>query len=176
MDTTIISGLIAVVGIILSGLFASLVAARQGSYRFNELLYKARLECYPELYLIVSQLAKHIRYATVTSEILQKVRIQLDKWDSQHSLLLSPISTQAIFDLRIYLRTLNSDGMSSAEPFSQKLMGMLANVENAIKTEIGVYSLSDYHNPRVVRDVSELVPRNRLRKLIKIVRSVISKK
>ena len=160
MDTAIISAVIAVIGVALSSVFAYVVSTRQASHRFNELLYQARLACYPDLYAIASRLAKHLRYGTVTPVILRQEAAQLDEWDSQHALLLSPISVKALFDLRFHLRSLDADSASLTDSsVSQPLVRALADVENSIKTEIGVYSLSDYHNPEFVRDVSDYIPK-----------------
>jgi hypothetical protein len=160
MDATITSAIIAAAGVGLSGICAYWVAARQGAHRFNELLYQARLDCYPQLYSIASGLAKHLRYGTITAQILSEAMASLDDWDSQHALLLSPISVKAIFHLRFHLRSLDARTPFTNQTVLEPLLRSVADIENAIKTELGVYSLSDYHNPRSVRDVSKYIPLN----------------
>ena len=121
--------------------------------RYNEKLYEKRLMEYPKLYEIVSSLGKDIRKIELPHQILKKRLIEIDNWDSQNAILLSPSGIELILELRNLL-----DGYTNFDPnydpnkqvgrkAREKIFLAALNLEEALKKEIGVYDAKSYHNP-----------------------------
>lgn len=165
MDPSVMSGLISLGGIGLSGLVAYFVATRQIEQKYSELLYQRRLNCYPDLYEIVSEFVKRISFDEVTRDQIVSFAAKLDSWDSKYAILLSPAATEAIYDLRYVFRDfIDREGLTFDEQNTQQLIRKSNLLENALKTELGVYSRNRFHNPKTVKGLSYYRPSFRAKK------------
>lgn len=161
MDTLPVALFAATSGVIaagIGGVVSYLVARKQISSRYSEVLYTARLAAYPELYYLISNLAKETRFHPLTRDFLMACVEKLDDWDSKHALLLSPLATHRIFVLRHSLRNLISDDADLASVETGKsIRTEVASLENALKTELGIFQMPWFHNPRKVMFVNDFL-------------------
>jgi hypothetical protein len=155
---------IALSGVIFSAIVSYFVSTHQANVsvqnfhkelenRYNQKLYEKRLSEYPRLYEIVSNLGKDIRKIQLKHKILKERLTEIDEWDSQNAILLSPTGISLILELRDIL-----DGYTNFDPDydPNKQVGVAAresiftaalSLEEALKIEIGVYDAKGYHNP-----------------------------
>ena len=158
MNSAIISAVIGLLGVGIAGIVSYIVAARQISQKYSEFLYQSRLQVYPDLYRLISDLAKHVRYREASIETLRESAAALDVWDSAHALLLSPIATKNIFDLRFSLRSLVAEQRNLAdEQTIRSILTLVSDLENALKTELGIYHGTGFHNPKRTLYVSDQI-------------------
>lgn len=162
-DTTIVA-LIALSGVVLSAFVSYLVSSRQADLavnnlktelesRYNQKLYEKRLDAYPYLYKILSDLGKDLRKIELPHSKLKDRLEEIDKWDSSYAILLSSAGIAVILDLRNIL-----DSYTNFDPnyvpeaqVSRKSRKNIFNsalrLEQQLKKEIGVYDSEGYHNP-----------------------------
>lgn len=164
MTEKVIVALIALTGVLISGLLSFYISSNQVKTtvknlkielksKYNEKLYAKRLDNYPKLYKSISDLGKDLRKVELIFSVLKNRLEEIEKWDSENAILLSPSSTALILDLRNIL-----DSYTNFDPKynGEKQVGRIArenifesalNLEQAIKKEIGVYDIEGYHNP-----------------------------
>jgi len=158
--------LIALSGVVFSGLLSFFVSQHQADLsvhnlsvelesKYNEKLYESRLDAYPKLYETVSNLGKDIRKISLPRSVLAERLQEIDLWDSQYAILLSPSSLELILNLRNIL-----DGYTNFDPHydSKEQVGRKnrevifeasLRLEQALKKEIGVYDAKSYHQPNL---------------------------
>jgi hypothetical protein len=111
IDPRIIAALIAVGGVIVSGLLAFLVTRRQVNTSINntriqsqtvflEKLYEKRLDLYPELYSLLGSLGNKAKTGEASFEDIQKARNEILKWDHTNAIFLSAFSVRRMIKLR----------------------------------------------------------------------------
>lgn len=155
----IIIAIISFTGVIIS-VTASLVISRgQAKHQIEKMrieleeaytgkLFEKRLEVYPSLYSILSGFAKCLHKNQVNKEVINRTLERLDEWDNNYALFLSPLTAHNMYELRrVFQRYQTMDEArvikNAKKDYIYKVMGL----ENALKTEIGVFSARDYHKP-----------------------------
>ncbi len=157
--------LIAVIGVLISGVLSFFVSTYQSEVaieslsaeiesKYNEKLYEKRLNTYPDLYRILSDLGKDLRKVELTNATLVKRLEEINEWDSKFAILLSPSSIALILDLRNVLDE-NTNFVPNFDPDKQvgravreAVFEAVLRIEQTIKKEIGVYDAEGYHNPK----------------------------
>jgi len=157
------TGMVSLSGVAVSAYVSYKISKQQIKQKYNENLYNKRLDRYPDLYEICSSFAKSIKYDEVTELRLLEIRNKLDDWDSKFAILLSPVSTNAIFELRLYLRGVTTTKMMEDINIP---INIIARLENALKTELGIFGFENFHQPSEVIDVFDALPENLKKKLI----------
>lgn len=151
----IISSIIAFIGVIIS--------VRESSKRSDDLikaeiekiksgiqqdyatkLLEKRIEVYPKLYSIISDFIKLVQFGKVTTDIIQKLKSDIEAWDSNNALFLSAGSTGTIYDFRKFLfdEAINkSDEELQKANYLKTLRDRAGDVEVVLKNDIGIYKV-----------------------------------
>ncbi len=163
MSPEIVAAIIAVGGVIVSvvcSLCASYwtVSAQTRGLRdqirqaFGSQLLEKRIEVYPALYEMVSDLVKVTRFGEVTKKVLVDLRSALEKWDSKNSIFLSFETGIKVHEFHMHLsRIAQMSDEAIAKAFAeeserQKLRDNVWMVERALKYDIGIY-LTEFAYP-----------------------------
>jgi hypothetical protein len=170
MNDTILASGIALAGAVLSALVAYLVARRQTATELRKAriqsdtqyfqgLFNKRLELYPDLYEVLSDLGLAVIEKRVTRQVLYDSLKDIQGWDRRHALLLSPLSAQSLIELRKIIAAMTAD--TEADPsrtqVRELLRPMLINLQLSLKNEIGVMQAEGFHNPSRVLRLNEVV-------------------
>ena len=111
LPDNIIVALIALSGVLMSGLVSFLVSSVQSNtaaanlrveveQRYNQKLYEKRLEAYPLLYGATSALGKDLEVPDLRYKLFAKSRERIDRWDTQYAVLVSPAVIALLLQLR----------------------------------------------------------------------------
>ncbi len=152
MEIILISGLFSLTGILVSAGVSFLVSKKQLQEKYSEHLYRRRLVLYPQLYEIVSTFLKKLSSADLGRDEWRDFLKKLENWDSKHAILLSGASIKAIYFLRYSLREpLQEDNFEVNAALQKQVKVKAENLENALRTELGIYDQAWFHNPKSVR-------------------------
>jgi len=111
------------------------VAAQQSAL---QQIIQARLNVYPEVYQLVSQLNKDARARRINRAYLESLRLAFDAWDSENAYLLGPESSNTAYEFRGRLLTAISD--SERSDFNTKaLLDAAERLELALRSDLGIY-------------------------------------
>lgn len=162
MDSVVFAAWVGALAAILSGFVAGAVSWRANRSTLRTELEKvrlglrhtqaqalqtARLRHYPELYRLVSGTVKAIRSEGFGSIALTDLRTQVETWDSNHALLLSTPATRVVYSFREHLAELcRTGGVVDVPEAEARFIGKVAEVELALKADLGVLGL-DFYNP-----------------------------
>ena len=174
MNATTLAAGIAFIGAVISALVAYAVARRQTSTelrkariqsdtQFFQALFAKRLELYPELYGVLSDVGLAVVEKRVTRQLLAASLKDLQAWDRKHALLLSPLSTQSLIELRKVISSMASatETDPSRTQVREQLRPLLIELQLSLKSEIGVMQAEGFHNPSQVLRLNEVL--NKLR-------------
>lgn len=161
-DVKVVVGLIALLGVFVSAVVSAGVAIVQTrrseknlrielEKKFNEHLYKKRIEVYPELYFAISELGKYIRKPEMKYSEANLTLNRIEEWDSKFAIFVSPMIINLLLKMRNNIvRTETNDPNSIISDYDREEMFKNAlRLEQALKNEIGVYSLDGYHQEDV---------------------------
>lgn len=110
---------------------------------YEKSLFDKRIECYPELYCLLSDYTKKIQYKQQNCENLIKLRNEIDKWNSEKSIFFSPNTTRISARFREYLNAL-LDKRQSQEVSENDwifIKRIIQIFESSLKADIGVFDL-----------------------------------
>jgi hypothetical protein len=167
----IIVALISLSGVVISAGVAYSVSLIQGRRSQKQLerqikevytgkLYEKRIETYPELYSLASELGKHIFNNSVTSDHLRHTSSRLDSWDSRNSIFCSPSTLMKILALRKSFLKLSWDETHSPDVhFTRKLHEQLVDLEMTLRSEIGVFVAEGFHVPEEIKKLEIIMPK-----------------
>jgi hypothetical protein len=158
MTEKVIVSLIALSGVVISILVSSTIAFIQTKKseenlkleldkKFNEHLYKKRLDLYPDLYFALSELGKCLRKPEMTYLDAFKALDRIDEWDSKNAIFVSPVLIKLLLQVRNTIarsRKKQSD-LVVTDKDRENYFKVALRLEQALKNEIGVYSLDGYH-------------------------------
>lgn len=164
MSNKTLTALIALAGVVFSALLSYQISKKQADIsvrnlraelnsKYNQELYKKRLDTYPKLYRIISNLGKDFRKADMPySDIWETVK-QVDAWDSDNSIYLSPAGIALMIKFRNTLdkytyfnRAYNPKSIVEKQR-KDEIFESALRVEQHLKKEIGVYDVDGFHNP-----------------------------
>jgi hypothetical protein len=170
MSTEILVSLIALSGVIVSVVISYLASQRQIRTEINNSrlqiehayatkLFENRFNTYPQLFEITSSFAAKIRYGVIKKTDLDAFLEKIHVWDSKNSIFLSAITTKYLFRvIRLGHELQNSGNNALArENLSEKFIPLLADLELSLKTELGVFSREDFHNPTEVKTLDDVI-------------------
>lgn len=181
------SALIAVTGVLVS-IAVSIWQARrtardetrkvraQHSGAYATRLLETRLLKYPELYSYVSGFIKHVEGGSlkhlagqpIAKADVEQLLNDLVAWDTSHAILLSDRGVRAIFALRQFLivRLRPQEDVHAAlaeRALQQEFLLLAAQLEIALKEDMGVYEVEGYEARDYPRTYAEVT--HRLRRL-----------
>ena len=172
MDPTSIAAGIALIGAMVSAFVAYAVARKQTSTelrkariqadtQFFHALFAKRLELYPELYGVLSDVGLAVVEKRVTSQLLAASLKDIQAWDRKHALLLSPLSTRSLIELRRVISAMADDVAvdPSRTQVRERLRPLLIELQLSLKNEIGVMQADGFHNPSQVLRIGEVISR-----------------
>jgi hypothetical protein len=160
MPNEIIPALVAVLGVILSGL-VSLVTSRkvalnefkkmrfEAKRTYDAKLFEERLKRYPTLFFLLSKFIKEIEFGSVSRDAVEALMRDVNTWDSEHAIVLSQFSADACYEFRHHLRGLLREGVDSlnaqlsSQGFLQDLRRRAAIVEFVLRSDIGIYGIEN---------------------------------
>ncbi len=144
--------------IALGGVFASVLASMfmterrlatesrkldvQIQINYATALLERRHAAYPELYKLLSDLVKELRFGNVTRQYFVDLRPKVEEWDSANSILISSRTQKKLYAFRKRLITelqkIEEQSLGS-EAFRDELRDQIGEVETALRNELGVY-------------------------------------
>lgn len=156
VNTEIITAFIALMGVIISILASLYVNSRQTNTEIEKLrheiqytyigkLIEKRIEVYPSLYKLLSDLDKVLRFGTFSKEVAAELFNKISLWDSNNALFLSSISGLEYHRFRMVVaKIVNMSDEEFSETYSDKdatdILRKAANkVEVSLKSDIGVF-------------------------------------
>jgi hypothetical protein len=110
---------------------------------YESKILELRMTSYPQLYFILSDLAKKIRNLPVSMEIFDKALTDIEVWDSTNAIFMSAATTSICFDFRIYLKNFLKeikDGEISQNAVST-LLDEIGIFEYALKNDLGIWGI-----------------------------------
>jgi len=122
-----------------------------------EQLVAARLVVYPDLYFLLSELPKAGRAAVNEPAALRGLLDQVNAWDSKHSILLGPHSTNVCYEFRRALAEAASIAREAPanETKRQKAMDAVFSqaglLELALRSDLGIYGIEVLQGPGLLR-------------------------
>ena len=160
LPDNIVVALIALSGVLMSGLVSFVVSSLQSNttasnlrveveQRYNQKLFEKRLETYPLLYRATSDLGKDLELPDLRYKVFLKSRERIDQWDSQNAVLVSPSVIALLLQLSNTLTdmALGRDQEALVTRGDRELVFEAAlRLEQAIRNEIGVYAIHGFHN------------------------------
>lgn len=184
MDPRVVSAIIAFVGVVLS-VIISYVSNRQlfkskvrelelqTIQQNSALLQQKRLDYFPDVYFILSQMIKNVRKDRVsgkvnltTKESVKDFLSEYEKINSKYGLLFSSQSSIVSAKLRSYLYDLDSKEEDINLENLKELTGLMARLELSLKQDVGVY-IEEFQDLEVGKnltnyyDTEQLSPRLR---------------
>ena len=162
-------GLIALLGVIVSAITSILVTRietkkseqstkLQLEKDFSVKLYERRLEAYPVLYSHLGEIGSLILSKNSNKDDYINVWQKIIIWDQNSAIFLSPFSTMKQLELRRELSKLSSiEFVASRNWQSKKLMPKLIEMQKSLKTELGVFNLTEYHSPTETKTLSDML-------------------
>lgn len=112
-----------------------------------EMLVKTRLEVYPKIYALLSNLWKYPPQQADVAAVLNSFIDELNEWDSKYSLILGPHTTNICYEFReVCNETLE---VARSRPIdkktydeqSKKVFAAGQKLELALRSDIGIYGL-----------------------------------
>jgi hypothetical protein len=188
MSPDITAAMIAFVGVLASVGVSALLARWTAKNELNKArleltsayaakLLDARLSAYPTLYAVLSDFIKHIEGGSpqflqgvpIAASDIRQLLADLVSWDSKNSLLLSDRAGRVNFALRQYVISLvlflnneQSQQALSTPAVIGPLHKHLAEMEVALKVDLGVYDVEHYEAREyygTYREASEAIER-----------------
>ncbi len=110
---------------------------------FAKSLFDKRVEYYPDLYNILSDYAKTIKYGRNNIDNLKEFREKMDDWNSKYSLFFSPQTADFSSRFRYYLAYLLADNIPAdiIEKNWEPVLYMIGKFEKFLKSEIGIINI-----------------------------------
>ena len=169
MPEKLLIAIISVAGIALSSLLSYLIGKKKAQLEmialkegYTQKLFDKRIECYPELYQLLSDFSKKIRRKKANSEELSKFISKVEEWDSKYAIYLSPVSVMNMIKFLSLARSLEGKEFSQNK-CNKLLIPKIVSVEMSLKTELGVFEAEGHHRPpqvAVLRDEIEKLQQN----------------
>ena len=152
-----------------ASLFLSLRATRQELNRFQferkgahvRALLDKRLERYPAIYEIVSDLAKKVRKQAVTSEVLCSAMEAINVWDSKNAIFMSVRVTMLMGDFRRRLSELQKEVEvnGTAQGFESAFLNLIGRLELGLKADLMIFEVEDLHTRTLPTSLREAAAR-----------------
>lgn len=158
--------LIALAGVVLSAIVSFIVSSTQSQaaatnlrlefeQRFNQKLFERRLEIYPVLYRTLSELGKSLEERDLFYKMLANARVQINAWDSENAVIVSPAVIHRILTLRNLLTemALGREQEAQVAMADRRLLFKAAlSLEQALRAELGVYTIEGFHSGPIADD------------------------
>ena len=163
--------IIPIIGVILSGIVAVIVASIQVKsatkklkleyhQKATEQLFLKRFEIYPKLHSILLAFTKKRWGEGLSKNDLNELIDKLDEWETLNAIFVSPLGLSKIRRARIAFGEVN-DKLQSEERLSnnktKKVMAEIYSLTMLLKTELGVLEADDFHNPIKTEKWSEIL-------------------
>lgn len=155
MKENIVISIIALSGVLFSALISFFVSKRNASlqvkdfiHKYSQELFIQRMRAYPDLYAILSNLAKKAQKEMLTITLIKETLKKIDDWDSKNILLVGQhvVLLLVQFEKKLEkLATIEPDILNS-DPIRNDIVKAVIQIERALKLELGVYSLTEFHN------------------------------
>lgn len=170
METEIITGLIALIGVILSVIISYFSNKQILKAKINELetqlieknserLIQNRLESYPNIYFCLSEMAKKIKRDKYFQEVkhvsidsLIEFFNEFEQLDSKHGFLFNSQSGLAAGKLRGFLINLINSKNELEISNLLELKKIIGHLEFSLKQEVGVY-IEELQNLKIGKDI-----------------------
>lgn len=161
----LISAVISLAGVLASAIISYFITRQQTSQTeyqvrsaFTGKLYEKRLEIYPHLYHILSDLVKLARTKRLTQLAVEDAIKKMTEWDSRCAIFVSAVTHRQLILVRRVLSNLAILPESNLllEETYGALLEAVSALEIALKTELGVFEVEGYHNPENVKTWDEI--------------------
>lgn len=116
-----------------------------------EQLVAERLATYPALYSLMSDLVKTLEGHNNTQMSLNNVLKRVNEWDSKHSILLGPHTTNVCYSFRQYLKEVVNNPDADPEGYRIDLFRKAELLELALRSDLGIYGIELAQAPGLLR-------------------------
>lgn len=151
--TEISVALIVLLGVIFSAVISYLISKNAIKNEIKKLqlditktyeskILESRLESYPQLYFILSDLAKKVRTSKITKEVFEQALTDIEDWDSKNAIFMSAATTSVCFEFRIYLDKLMKEMTEETlQKTTSDLVDEVGIFEYALKNDLGIWGV-----------------------------------
>jgi len=152
MSTEVIVALIAFGSVVISVVISIFTSSRQTTNELNKLrteiqqlyankLLERRLETYPEIYNLLSELAKKLESRNFTKDDLSNLHKEINALDSKSSILFSGHTSSIAARFRKYFTKLLQQDDESFKPLEtlKEIKNQVGEFELALKSDLGIY-------------------------------------
>jgi hypothetical protein len=140
------------------------------SNTYAENILGRRLELYPELWRHLSGYAKIARQLPAADGVktaadvnsLRQLHADISAWDSNNGLIMSANTANSCYAFRADLRRILEahKGNAGSEALTKEerdlIIGHLARLEVALRTDIGIYEVEEFEGRRIVRSYRDI--------------------
>jgi len=152
MTNELIASMIAFSGVLVSVLVSYLASKRSIDNELRKLrihaqetyhgkVLDARLSSYPQLYFLLSDLAKRIRRSGISKDLLESFIAQADDWDSRNALLMSLHGASTCYEFRAYVREFIQTMGDEPVPVAPEFLKRIGLLEFALKGDLGIWGV-----------------------------------
>ncbi len=151
----IISGLITLLASFFVAMYQSRAEIRKMTKQLEEKyttsLFDKRLEAYPPLFKILSQLSNVIEHSTQSKDQLTDFQGQLDNWLSSYAILLTPSTAQILWSYHGYLIDLHEQYRDEPMPEEQwiEIRNVHVTIGKFLRAELGVFDTKPAGTPEL---------------------------
>lgn len=168
MDNKKFAAILSLLGVVIS-VAASLVVGRMNNagqferfskkleHKYTQPLFQKRIEVYPELYSIVSGLAKKTNKGIATIEDVKTAAELVDSWDNENAIFASNALIGKLSNFRYELHKLsqlNKEKLKTTE-IRKIIFDNVREIEISLQQEIGIFASKGFHNPRWFNEALE---------------------
>jgi hypothetical protein len=140
------------------------------SNTYAENILGRRLELYPELWRHLSGYAKIARQLPAADGVktavdvnsLRQLHADISAWDSNNGLIMSANTANSCYAFRADLRRIleahggNAGSQALTKEERDLIIGHLARLEVALRTDIGIYEVEEFEGRRIVRGYRDI--------------------
>jgi hypothetical protein len=126
------------------GVKTELTRLRLGTQqKLLEQIVPMRLSAYPEMYSYLSDLVKACAIRTPDFQELRALLDKVNEWDSKHSILLGPDTTNICYDFRTKLQDIVGAGAvnPTREVDREAILRHAELLELALRSDLGIYGV-----------------------------------
>lgn len=135
--------------------------------QFTQKLFEKRLEFYPLLYEILSSFQKLIRAGKANGHSFEAFIKEYQAWNSRYGIFLS---ARSVVESHLFSEYVRETGWQEDKALTELLPRMI-RIEHSLKTELGIFESTDYHNPEEINQKINAMIRERKAEILSSVPS-----
>ncbi len=152
--------LVALGGVILSVLFSYLASKRsidnelrklriEAQRAYDSKVLESRISTYPQLYFLLSDLAKTTRRSGFSNDMLEAFIAKVDDWDSRNSLFMSLHTASTCYEFRAFIRQVIPTLVAELAKVDRNFLDRIGMLEFALKSDLGICGVKGAQTPEL---------------------------